>query len=153
MGRAQQNPSLSAQGLMGFASLYPSYANSQVRQSLGVEFSLRRARRSRRDIERARALVLVLAVRQRRTAVPAKPRRERLQTANDAALLIARKIDDVAWRYVFLNHGVLVAWEHLIADKLRSIVQCTAQILAVELRRASHVGKGREPRELGPSFV
>jgi hypothetical protein len=81
---------------MGFASLYPSYANSKVRRSLRVKLSLRRAQRRRLDIERARALVLVLAIRQRRTAVPTKPRRERLHIANDAALLIARKIDDVA---------------------------------------------------------
>jgi hypothetical protein len=42
--------------------------------------------------------------------VPAKPRRERLRLANDAALLIVGQIDDIAWRlYEFLNHGILAA--------------------------------------------
>ena len=87
----------------------PPYTSS--RRSLRVKLSLRRARSRRRiEIERARTLVLVLAVRQHSTAVPAKPRLERLRLANDATLLIARKIDDVAWRhYEFLNHGILAA--------------------------------------------
>ena len=95
-------------GTLRFA--HPTLA-SQARRSLSVKLSLRRAQNRRRiEIERARTLVLVLAVRQHSTAVPAKPRRERLRLANVAALLIARKIDDVAWRhYKFLNHGILAA--------------------------------------------
>src|SRR6267143_7227882 len=112
--------------MMGIASLHPSYATilrdarngallwmrSVIAEatSLRVKLSLRRAQCRRGNVERARTLVLVLAVRQHSTAVPAKPRRERLRLATGAALLIARKIDDVAWRhYEFLNHGILAA--------------------------------------------
>jgi hypothetical protein len=95
--------------MMGFAALYPSYI-IRFSRSLRVKLPLRRAQGRRSNVERARALVLVLAVRQHGTAVPAKPRRERLRLANGTALLIARKIDDVAWRhYEFLNHGILAA--------------------------------------------
>src|SRR3954465_8874185 len=112
--------------MMGFAAIFPSYililrdahktSHPGMRfaiaaaASLRVKLSLRRAQCRRSNVERARTLVLVLAVRQHSTAVPAKPRRERLRLANDTALLIARKIDDVAWRhYEFLNHGILAA--------------------------------------------
>src|SRR3954463_11568912 len=82
----------------------------RVRRSLRVKLTRRGSQHRCIEIERARTLVLVLAVRQHSTAVPAKPRRERLRLANDATLLIARKIDDVAWRhYEFLNHGILAA--------------------------------------------
>src|SRR6185503_6527101 len=95
---------------MGRAQRNPSYANAQTRRSLRVKLPRRGSQCRRGNVERARTLVLVLAVRQHSTAVPAKPRRERLRLANDAALLIARKIDDVAWRhYEFLNHGILAA--------------------------------------------
>src|SRR5438094_1070441 len=112
--------------MMGFAALYPSYATivRDARKSaclgmrfllaeatsLRVKLSLRRAQCRRGNVKRARTLVFVLAVRQHSTAVPAKPRRERLRLANDAALLIARQIDDVTRRhYEFLNHGILAA--------------------------------------------
>jgi len=49
-----------------------------------------------RDIDGAGAFVLALALRQRRSAMPAEPRRDRNRCADGAALgLIARKIEHV----------------------------------------------------------
>ena len=57
-------------------------------------------------VECGRAIVIVLAIEQRSTTVPAHARRQRRRLAARHDLAIARQIDDVAGRrYVFFNHG------------------------------------------------
>src|SRR5882672_8558204 len=58
------------------------------------------------DVEGAGALVFRLAVKQRSTAMPAGPRRDRERLAATVATrLITREINDVGFgRYDFLNH-------------------------------------------------
>src|SRR5579863_6121520 len=60
----------------------------------------------RLEIGDAGTLIFPLAVRQRRAAMPAGPRRNRLRPAdNVAALLVAGEVDDVLrLHYDFLNH-------------------------------------------------
>lgn len=61
---------------------------------------------SRSCVECRRAIVIVLAVEQRSTTVPAHARRQRRRLAARHHLTIARQIDDVGGRrYVFFNHG------------------------------------------------
>src|SRR5882757_8519815 len=73
--------------------------------SIRTKLARRFVHARRDDVERAGAFVLVLAIEQRRAAVPAKPRHHRLRLAAGTVLLIARKVDDVTpWRYDFLNH-------------------------------------------------
>ena len=58
------------------------------------------------SVECSRAVVVVLAVEQRSTTVPAHARRQRRRLAARHGLTIARQVDDVARRrYVFFNHG------------------------------------------------
>ena len=67
-----------------------------VRVKLARAFCAVATQVTRLDVEGAGAFVFVLAIGKRSTAMPAEPRRDRLHLANDAALLVARKIDDVA---------------------------------------------------------
>ncbi|MBR1251049.1 hypothetical protein JQ609_29525 [Bradyrhizobium sp. AUGA SZCCT0169] len=69
---------------------------ASIRVKLASRFPWRGSQITRLDIEGARAFVFVLAIGKRRTTMPAEPRRDRLRLANDAVLLVARKIDDVA---------------------------------------------------------
>lgn len=84
----------------------PSFrASIQANPTRSVAQSRRRSIWSG-SVECSRTVVVVLAVEQRSTTVPAHARRQRRRLAARRDLTIAGQVDDVAGRrYVFLNHG------------------------------------------------
>lgn len=69
------------------------------------------------SIECSRAVVIVLAVEQRSTTVPAHARRQRRRLAARHDLTIARQVDDVTGRrYVFFNHGCSSRLTHCLSQ-------------------------------------
>src|SRR5207248_6010469 len=79
---------------------------SEELPSIRIKLARPAAQKRPLDVEGAGAFVFALALRQRRAAMPADPRRHRKRLVGGvAALVIAREIDDVAERrYEFFNH-------------------------------------------------
>ena len=81
---------------------YDARSNRHTWNSIRIKLARRIVQARRLGVEGAGAFVFAFALRQRRAAMPAGPRRHRRRFA---ALLIASEIDDVASSgYDFLNH-------------------------------------------------